>query len=85
MHSKGDVLDPIIAKITRGHSYRHVLGFEAGELRRASKDEAYNTATRTGEYPLIEWGWFRNDAIDYTRSVIGASPGRRLAPTARSL
>lgn len=76
VHSKGGVLDPIIAKVTRGHSYRHVLGFEAGELRRAAKDEAYNTATRTGEYPLIEWGWFRDTAVDYTRSIIGTSPGR---------
>ncbi|OUS97458.1 hypothetical protein CA951_03395 [Rhodococcus sp. NCIMB 12038] len=76
VHSKGDVLDPIIAKITRGHSYRHVLGFEAGELRRAAKDETYNTASRTGEYPLIEWEWYRDDAIDYTRSIIGTSPGR---------
>ena len=76
VHAKGDVLDPVIAAITRGQPYRHVIGFEAGEARRALKDQNYNTTLRTGEYPLIEWGWFRNDAIEYTTSVIGTSVGK---------
>lgn len=76
VHSKGDALDPVIARITQGQPYRHVMGFEAGEQRRADKDTLFNTATRTGEYPLIEWGWSRDDAIAYTRSVIGTSVGK---------
>lgn len=76
VHAKGDVLDPVIAKITRGESYRHIIGFEAGEVRRALKDEAYNTATRTGEYPLIVWGWHRDDAVSYTSSIVGGSVGK---------
>ncbi|PZU04739.1 MAG: hypothetical protein DI630_00890 [Gordonia sp. (in: high G+C Gram-positive bacteria)] len=76
VHSKGDVLDPIIAAITRGKPYRHVIGFEAGELRRAVKDRTYNTAVRTGEYPLIDWGWTREDAVTYTASVVGESVGK---------
>lgn len=76
MHAKGDVLDPVIAAITRGEPYRHVLGFEAGEVRRAVKDQAYNTDLRSGEYPLIEWGWNRADAIGYTESVLGVSVGK---------
>lgn len=76
VHAKGDVLDPVIAAITRGQPYRHVIGFEAGEVRRARKDETYNTAVRTGEYPLIEWGWFREDAVNYTISVVGDSVGK---------
>ncbi|MGB3675861.1 MAG: hypothetical protein WA988_15620 [Candidatus Nanopelagicales bacterium] len=76
IHSKGNVLDPVIAKITRGQPYRHVIGFEAGELRRARKDQTYDTAVRTGEYPLLQWGFSRADAIDYTVSVIGESVGK---------
>lgn len=51
VHSKGDALDPVIAAITRGQPYRHVIGFEAGEVRRADKDRSYNTAVRTGSTP----------------------------------
>ncbi|BAH55754.1 MULTISPECIES: hypothetical protein [Rhodococcus] len=76
VHSKGDALDPVIAEVTRGQPYRHVMGFEAGERRRAEKDAGYNTDLRTGEYPLIEWGWFRDDAIAYTKSVIGTRVGK---------
>ncbi|MHD0294319.1 hypothetical protein [Rhodococcus qingshengii] len=76
VHAKGDVLDPVIAAITRGEPYRHVMGFEAGEQRRAVKDATYNTERRTGDYPLIDWGWSRADAIAYTESVTGSSVGK---------
>ena len=76
VHSKGDALDPGIAKVTCGQPYRHVMGFEAGERRRAEKNAGYNTDLRTGEYPLIECGWFRDDAIAYTESVIGTGVGK---------
>jgi hypothetical protein len=38
-----------------------VLGYELNESGRAARDARYNTALRTGEYPLITWGW------DHTR------------------
>lgn len=76
VHAKGDALDPVIARLTRGRPYRHMMGFEAGERRRADKDAGYNTDLRTGEYPLIEWGWFRGDAIAYTESVIDTGVGK---------
>lgn len=68
--------DTVIARVTQGYSYRHVIGFEAGETSRAAKDALHNTPLRTGEYPLIEWGWDRAVAIAYTQSIIGASPGK---------
>lgn len=74
--SKGAALDPVIARITRGQPYRHVIGFEANELGRAAKDALHNTDLRTGEYPLIEWGWDRAAANAYTESVIGTTIGR---------
>lgn len=71
VHAKGDVLDPIIRTVTGGLPYRHVMGFEAGELGRIRKDRLYNTATRTGEYPLLDWGWDRAACIAYIRDVTG--------------
>ena len=71
VHSKGDTLDPIIARITGGSRYRHVIGFEANEPKRAAKDTGYNTALRTGEYPLIEWDWNRSACEAYIRQVTG--------------
>jgi hypothetical protein len=71
VHAKGDVLDPAIARLTGGHPYRHAVGFETGEASRAAKDTGYNTAARTGWYPLIDWGWHRTACLDFLREVTG--------------
>jgi hypothetical protein len=71
VHAKGDALDPVIAALTAGRAYRHAVGFEAGETRRAVKDTRHNTARRTGWYPLIEWGWDRAKCLAFLRSVTG--------------
>ena len=71
LRAKGAVLDPIIAALTAGQPFRHYLGFETGELRRAQRDTAYNTSTRRGVYPLLDWQWSRTDALDYLVRVTG--------------
>ena len=71
VHAKGDALDPIIAQLTGGKPFRHVIGFEANELGRAAKDARYNTALRTGEYPLIEWGWDRARCLGFVKELTG--------------
>src|SRR4051794_36396829 len=71
VHAKGDVLDPVIRDLTGGRPFRHVIGFEANEPKRAAKDATYNTADRTGEYPLIEWGWDREACEDFIQAVTG--------------
>lgn len=71
VHSKGDCLDPVIAAITNGRPYRHVLGFEANELPRAAKDATFNSELRIGEYPLIEWGWDRDACMDFITATVG--------------
>lgn len=73
VHAKGDALDPIIARLTRGRPYRHVVGFEATEGKRADKDSRFNTATRTGAYPLIEWGWDRPACEAFITQVTGVA------------
>ncbi|WP_286131885.1 hypothetical protein [Mycobacterium sp. IS-1556] len=78
VHSKGNCLDPVIASVTAGRRYRHVLGFEAGERARAEKDALFNTDRRTGWYPLLEWGWDRTRCSDF----IVETTGRRWSKSA---
>ncbi|MEU0237633.1 hypothetical protein ABZ234_08075 [Nocardiopsis sp. NPDC006198] len=73
IHAKGEVLDALIAQLVQGRPYRHILGFEAGECTRARRDATYDTAQRTGEYPLIEWGWNRVDCNDWIFLLTGVS------------
>ena len=46
-------LDRSIARLTGGQPYQHYVGFEVDETGRAERDAAYNTAARTGRYPLM--------------------------------
>lgn len=71
VHSKGDALDPVIARITKGQPYRHAVGFEANERSRADKDRLHDTAQRTGWYPLQDWGWTRSDCSRYVLETLG--------------
>lgn len=71
VHAKGDVLDPVIARLTHGRPYKQIIGYEANEPKRAASDRGYNTQLRTGVYPLIEWGWTRAICIEFIASVTG--------------
>ncbi len=69
--AKGWVLDQFLAAEMAGQPYLHVMGFEAGETGRARRDAGYDTAQRTGSYPLIAWEWDRRACENYIRSVTG--------------
>jgi hypothetical protein len=69
--AKGWPLDQVIGQITEGRPYRHVVGFEANEANRAVRDSGFNTAHRTGVYPLIEWGWDREMCEAYVLQTLG--------------
>jgi hypothetical protein len=71
VHSKGNALDPTIARLTKGQPYRHAIGFEANEKARAVKDSTYNTRLRQGFYPLQHWGWSRKDCHEFVMDVLG--------------
>ncbi|GBE67760.1 hypothetical protein MFM001_42220 [Mycobacterium sp. MFM001] len=71
IHSKGNCLDPVIARITQGQPYRHAIGFEADEHSRAAKDALYNTHVRTGWYPLVDWGWDRARCREFVTALLG--------------
>jgi hypothetical protein len=71
--AKGEPLDATIARILGADTkFRHVMGFEAEEGKRAKEDtEKGNSAVRTGEYPLIAWGWDRAKCEEFIFSVTG--------------
>lgn len=65
IHAKANCLEPVIAAITSGARYRHVLGFEVGEKARAAKDSLFNTDCRVGWYPLLDWKWDRARCLEF--------------------
>ncbi len=68
---KGWVLDHWIAREMGGRPFRHVIGFNADEDRRAVRDQGYTTALRHAEHPLREWGWDRQHCEAYVAAVVG--------------
>jgi hypothetical protein len=71
VHAKGDVLDPVIARLTEGRPYRQIIGYGANEPKRAANDRDHNTQLRIGVYPLLDWGWTRAMCIEFIASVTG--------------
>ncbi len=67
---KGWVLDKWVAENIDG-AYRHVIGYNADEGRRAEKDHCYVTELRSAEHPLIEWGWGREQCERYLADTFG--------------
>lgn len=68
-HFKGFALDTVIAAVTQGQPFRHLIGFSAAEQARANRDRRYDTELRTAEYPLINWGFDRPKALAYLATV----------------
>jgi hypothetical protein len=52
---------------------RLAFGFEAGEAARAQRATEYDTPNRVAEFPLIEWGWDRDDCKAYIEQVTGVA------------
>ncbi|MFD5722647.1 hypothetical protein [Streptomyces sp. NPDC127036] len=49
-----------------GRPFRQIIGFNADEALRSLKDEANSKVPgRTGEFPLIDWGWGRQACDAY--------------------
>lgn len=49
---------------------RVAFGFNADETTRALKGAKYDTPLRQGWYPLVEWGWSRQDCKDYIKTIL---------------
>nr|WP_107905362.1 hypothetical protein [Streptomyces chartreusis] len=63
--AKGDVGDWWLKQAFGGRPFRQIMGFNADEAGRSFKDETSSKLPgRTGEYPLIDWGWGRQQVED---------------------
>lgn len=68
---KGVPLDAWIANEMAGREYRHVIGFNAEEMKRVERDCSYATVQRHSEYPLVEWNWGREKCETYIAELVG--------------
>lgn len=66
-----------VRKSDEAFAVRHVaFGFNAEEIKRVDRAKSFDTAVRVGFYPLVEWGWTRQQCIDYLQGVFGARASR---------
>jgi hypothetical protein len=67
---KGEVLDAWIGdNIT--DPFDPYIGYSAEETKRAAKSSDYGCRGENYRYPLIEWGWTRQDCLDYLKASLG--------------
>lgn len=52
---------------------RLAFGFESSEAARASRAKEYDSPLRVAEFPLIEWGWDREDCLRFIQQTTGVS------------
>ncbi|MEU0031777.1 hypothetical protein [Streptomyces sp. NPDC006335] len=72
LHAKGEVGDALIARELGDRPFRQVMGFNADEALRSQRDEAASkNPQRQGVYPLIEWGWGREQCETYLYERFG--------------
>ncbi len=60
-----------VAKSEAAGARRIAFGFNVDEPKRVGKAVLYDTPMRQSFYPLVEWGWTRQDCIDYLREMLG--------------
>jgi hypothetical protein len=60
-----------IAKSEYAFAERIAFGFNIDEKNRVERSCEYNTFTREAFYPLLEWGWLREDCQNYLQLHLG--------------
>ncbi len=72
LRAKGDVGDWWITQVFGGRPFRQILGFDADEPGRPFKDTANSKIPgRTGVFPLVSWGWGRQQVENYLQMRFG--------------
>jgi hypothetical protein len=69
MRWKGEVLDQWILDHTP--ECTQYFGYNADEKKRADKADGYVIRGSNYVYPLIEWGWSRDDCLEYIYRLLG--------------
>lgn len=70
LKGKGEPNDRWLATDVTG-PFRQVMGFNADEQRRVTRDSCYGGDARNAEYPLMKWGWGRAKCEQYLRDTFG--------------
>jgi hypothetical protein len=60
-----------VEKSEAANARRVAFGFNAEEHKRIDKALRYDSPLRQSFYPLVEWGWTRDDCIDYLHRALG--------------
>lgn len=60
-----------VAKSEAANLRRIAFGFNADEIERIDQAATYDSPLRQSFYPLLEWGWTRQDCIDYLNQKLG--------------
>jgi hypothetical protein len=65
-----------IAKCIAADRNRLAFGFNVDESKRVVRARQYDTPTKVSIFPLVEWGWTRQDCIDYLQHQLGVTWSR---------
>ncbi|MEU0047282.1 hypothetical protein [Streptomyces werraensis] len=72
LRAKGEVGDRWLMQVMGGRPFRQIMGFNADEPGRRFGDAAASKIPgRTGVYPLIDWGWHRQQCENYLLERFG--------------
>ncbi|GAB1331777.1 hypothetical protein [Streptomyces sennicomposti] len=72
LRAKGEVGDRWITQVFGGRPFRQIMGFNADEEGRRFGDQAASKVPgRTGVFPLIDWGWDRQQCEAYLLDRFG--------------
>lgn len=58
-----------VTKSEEANVRRVAFGYNAQETSRIEKAISYDTPARQSFYPLVEWGWTRQDCLDYLYEI----------------
>jgi hypothetical protein len=61
-----------VAKSDAAIRARMTFGFNAEEMERVERGRSYDTPIRTSHYPLVLWGWDRQQCLHYIKDKLGA-------------
>lgn len=62
-----------VVKSEVAQAKRIAFGFNAEERKRIDRAASHDSPLRQSFYPLVEWGWTRQDCVDYLRQKLGVT------------
>ena len=60
-----------VAKCIAADQNRLAFGFNVDEGKRVDRARQFDTPRKVSVFPLVEWGWTRQDCIDYLQRTLG--------------